>query len=56
MKLPWPKHDKASILLYLVVLDASQDWKMIERISLHIGRKHYRATSVEDLLALDSVL
>lgn len=55
MKLPWPKHDKASILLYLVVLDASQDWKMIKRISLDIGRKHYRATSVEDLLALDSV-
>jgi DNA repair exonuclease SbcCD nuclease subunit len=39
----------------LVVLDASQDWKMIERISLDIGRKHYHATSVEDLLALDRV-
>ena len=40
----------------LFVLNASQDWKMIERISLDIGRKHYHATSVEDLLALDSVL
>ncbi len=39
----------------VVVLDASQDWKMIKRISLNIGRKHYHATSVEDLLALDRV-
>jgi DNA repair exonuclease SbcCD nuclease subunit len=39
----------------LVVLDASQDWKMIKRISLDIGRKHYHATSVEDLLTLDRV-
>jgi hypothetical protein len=28
---------------------------MIERISLDTGRKHYCATSVEDLLALDRV-
>jgi hypothetical protein len=28
---------------------------MIERISLDSGRKHYCATSVEDLLALDRV-
>jgi hypothetical protein len=39
----------------VLVLDASQDWKMIERISLDSGRKHYCATSVEDLLALDRV-
>lgn len=37
----------------LVVLDASQGWKCIERIPLNIGRKHFRATSMEELMALD---
>ena len=38
-----------------VPLPPIASWKMIERISLDIGRKHYCATSVEDLLALDRV-
>lgn len=40
----------------LVVLDASQDWKSIERIPLDIGRKHYCATSVQELLVLEDVI
>ena len=36
----------------LVILDASQEWKCVERIPLDIGRKHFRATSLEELLAL----
>jgi hypothetical protein len=38
-----------------VPLPPIASWKMIERISLNIGRKHYCATSVEDLLGLDRV-
>ena len=34
----------------LVVLDASQQWKCIERIPISIGRKHYRPTSLAELL------
>jgi DNA repair exonuclease SbcCD nuclease subunit len=49
----FPEAQQAKSLV--LVLDASQDWKMIERISLDSGRKHYCATSVEDLLALDRV-
>jgi len=35
-----------------VVLDASEDWKCIEKIPLDIGRKHFRATSLKELLKL----
>lgn len=37
----------------LLVLDSSDDWKCVERIPLNIGRKHFRATTVEELLALN---
>jgi len=39
----------------LVILDASQDWKCVDRIPLDIGRKHFRATSMEELIALTVV-
>jgi DNA repair exonuclease SbcCD nuclease subunit len=34
----------------LVVLDAADDWKCIERIPLNIGRKHFRALSLDEFL------
>jgi hypothetical protein len=36
----------------LFVLDAA-DWSCVERIPLDIGRKHFSATSLEELLALN---
>ena len=33
----------------LVVLDASQQWKCVERIPMNIGRRHFRITSVDEL-------
>ena len=52
MKLPWRKQDKPSLLLCWMHRKIG---KCIERIPLDIGRKHYRATSVEEVLALDGV-
>ena len=34
----------------LVVLDASQQWKCIERIPISVGRKHYKPKSLVELL------
>jgi len=34
----------------LAVLDAANNWKCIERIPLSIGRKHFRALSLEEFL------
>ena len=36
----------------LLVLDASQNWKCVEEIPLAIGRRHWRAKSIKDLLEL----
>ena len=36
----------------LVVLDATEQWKCVERIPLSIGRKHFKPNSVDELLAL----
>jgi len=36
----------------LVVLDATHDWKCVERIPLDIGRKHCKPQSLEALLAI----
>ena len=36
----------------LCVLDSSQDWKVVERIPIHLGRKHFKPMSVDDFCAL----
>jgi DNA repair exonuclease SbcCD ATPase subunit/DNA repair exonuclease SbcCD nuclease subunit len=36
----------------LYVLDASQDWKIVERIPINLGRKHFRPISVDDFHSL----
>lgn len=37
----------------LVVVDSTKDWATVERIPLDIGRKHFRATTVEDFIKLE---
>jgi hypothetical protein len=39
----------------LVVLDASQNWESVEEIPLNIGKKHWRAQSIEKFLELKLV-
>jgi DNA repair exonuclease SbcCD nuclease subunit len=39
----------------IVVLDATQGWKCIERIPIDIGRKHYKPGSLQELLDLHVV-
>lgn len=38
---------------HLAVLDASRDWECIERISLDVGKKHFKVSSLEELLELE---
>lgn len=39
----------------LAVLDASLGWKLVERIPMHLGRKHFRPATVSEFLKLEPV-
>ena len=41
---------------HVLVLDAAQGWKTIERLPLDMGRKHFKIDSIEDLYSKQSTV